>query len=170
MRTLSQLAPGEHVIITYKLTAPETYEAEDLAMMTINITAEILETGQSWTDSLTFYVVGIDPGLPIWIWIIIIVGSAAAATTSFVFIRKRRVAPSGPRKKLKPKDVASITQAIATDFPGTYTVLSTELIERVNSLIDLTDEERELLFQYLSQLDEDAALQFLDQLQGIDLN
>ncbi len=170
VHSFNSLAAGEQVKITFKLTAPEDYEEGTVEAIPIDIEALILETGQNWSVTIDVYITGvIPPSIPIWVWIIIIVGSAAA-TTSFVVIRRRKSAPPKLKSKTKGKSMESLKHGMFSDFPGTYFVLSMELIERINSLMDLTEDERDLLIQYLNQLDEEEAIKFLDELKNIHNN
>ncbi|NVM31528.1 MAG: hypothetical protein HWN65_22010 [Candidatus Helarchaeota archaeon] len=168
-QTCSQLDPGETIVVSFLITVGPS-DKEFLEQVGINFTATVWETGEPVSDSITVWIAGFkDKNITFWI-ILVIGSSAAVATTSYVIIRKRRVSFEEPKLKTKAKSLASLKRQISTDFPGTYSVLSVELMERINSLKDLTDNERTLLIQYASQLDEEEALKWLDNLKNLQVD
>ncbi len=167
----NQLSPGQKVIVTFRVTAPENFKKADIALITIGFEATIYETGEILSDFITVAVTGVEV-FGFFIWLIIIIGSvaAAAATTSFVFIQRRRNRIEVPPIKTKSKALASLEAAMIKDFPGTYSVISIELMERINSLQGISEYERTLLLQFISQLDEETAKAWLDEFQNIHPN
>ncbi|HUX99483.1 MAG TPA: hypothetical protein VMV49_08025, partial [Candidatus Deferrimicrobium sp.] len=158
----TQLGPGENLTVEFRITAniiPEDF----IDAILINFDATILETGEEVGKIITVVVAGFKEK-NLTLWIIIIVGSAAAAaSSSYIVIRKRHIISAEPKYKTRSKTLASLKTLISTDFTGTYSVLSFELMERINNLKGLTLDERELLIQDISQLDDDdEAKQWID--------
>ncbi|HUY00969.1 MAG TPA: hypothetical protein VMV49_15510, partial [Candidatus Deferrimicrobium sp.] len=126
-----------------------------------------LETGEEVGKIITVVVAGFKEK-NLTLWIIIIVGSAAAAaSSSYIVIRRRQPSAGEPHIKKKYKGLASLKETIATDFPGNYSVISIELMDRINSVVGLTGSEKALLIEYLNQLDEDDAKAYIDKLTQI---
>jgi hypothetical protein len=102
-----------------------------------------------------------------WVWIVIVIGSAAAVmSTSLIVVRKRHAAAEEQRVKGKSKNFNLLKAEIFKEFPGTYSVFSPELIERINSIVGLSENEKNLLIEYISQLDEDEAQAWLNEFQS----
>ncbi|MHA1276160.1 MAG: NEW3 domain-containing protein, partial [Candidatus Helarchaeota archaeon] len=114
-QSFSQLLPGDEVLITFEITAPETFNSTSIELVFITFEANIYETGQKVEDVFTIVVTGVEAGR--WfIWLIIIVGSAAAAAaTSFVFIHRRRGPSEGPKDKKKGKSSNKLKKALIAD-------------------------------------------------------
>ncbi|MHA1266923.1 MAG: COG1470 family protein [Candidatus Helarchaeota archaeon] len=160
------LMPGESKDITFYITAPDNFKKGDFIVITIDFNAFIQETGETLSDSITVFITGTEV-FSLWIWLVIIIGSVAAvATTSIIFIRRHGAASPITSIKGKSKNLMKLKASLGVDYPGTYTDVSPEIVTRVNALPDLTPAEYTLLLQYLSELDEDEALEFLDELQN----
>ena len=160
---VSQLAPGQNVTITFKLTLPKNV-SEAVEIILIDVSAVISETGLEWTipQPIQVFISKSKVG-DFFIWVIVIVGSASAAVaTSYVYIHKRSASTNAPKIKVKGKSLASLKAVISTDFPGSYGVVSVELMERISTIKGLTDEERQLLIEDVAQLDEEASQKWID--------
>jgi len=160
---VSQLAPGQNVTITFKLTLPKNV-SEVVELVSIDVSAVISELGIEWTipQPIQVFISKSKVG-DFFIWVIVIVGSASAAVaTSYVYIHKRSASTNAPKIKIKGKALASLKAVISTDFPGSYGVVSVELMERISTINGLTDEERQLLIEDVAQLDKEAAQKWID--------
>ncbi|MDD1777208.1 MAG: NEW3 domain-containing protein [Candidatus Helarchaeota archaeon] len=160
--TVSQLAPGQNVTITFKVTVPKDI-GEFLEVVVIEVDMRIAELGLDWP---TQYIEVVVSGVKVWdlfIWLVIIVGSASAAvTTTYVYIHRRTPTIKISKGTLKGKTLTTLKTAISADFPGPYAVVSVELMERINNISGLTDEERQLLIEDVAPLDEEAAKKWID--------
>ncbi|NVM30496.1 MAG: hypothetical protein HWN65_16775 [Candidatus Helarchaeota archaeon] len=156
-RYFAELDPSERVTVIFDITGSGIEEDFEYPVV-IDFKATIYETGQDITHQIFVIIAGITMW-DITLWIIVIVGSVAAvATASFVVIQKRRAA--GP--KPKPKSFEVLKATMGKNFPGTYSIISGELMERIKSIEGLTDEERELLIRDVMQLDQEEAKKWLD--------
>lgn len=164
-KSISELTPDEKISISFIITAHDSRKKFNESLE-ISFKAILFETGEEVSGSFKIFVIGIkEPGFII--WLIIIVGSvAAAAFPSYIFIKKRRRSLDEPLSKLKTKQLSSLKQSTLREFPNNYTVLSIELIEKINSIKGLSKDEKELLFQYITQLDEDEAKIWLEDLRN----
>ncbi|NVM55677.1 MAG: hypothetical protein HWN66_18400, partial [Candidatus Helarchaeota archaeon] len=160
-QTYSWLDPGDNITISFQITVGPS-DKEFLEVVVISFNATVMETGEPVNDLISVLIAGMKHK-NITIWIILIIGSiTAAATTSFVIIRKRQAPSTEPNLKIKSKALASLKHAITSDFPGTYSIISIELMERINSIKGITDTERELLIQDVLQMDENAAKKWIE--------
>jgi len=161
--SFTQLNPGEAILLTFKITAPETFNGSSVELAFINFEANIYETGAKEDDTFLVVITGVEVGR--WfIWLIIIVGSAAAAAaTSFVFIHRRRGPSEGPKDKKKGKSSNKLKKALIADFPGLYSTLPIDLFQEIHEIQGISAEEKVLLKQDLTQFDEAEARQWLEE-------
>jgi len=162
---VDQLAPGQNTTIKFKLTLPKN-ASEVSEIILIDVKAVIPELGITWTipDPILVFVNKFKTG-DLFIWIIVIVGSASAAiTTTYIFIHRRSVEPQAFKTKMKGKSTITLTNALSTDIPGPLSAISMELMEKIDNLPDVTNDEKLLIIQYVSQLEEDEAIRYLDEL------
>jgi hypothetical protein len=162
---VSQLAPGQNVTITFKLTLPKNV-SEIVELVSIDVSAVISELGLEWTipSPIQVFISKSKVG-DFYIWVILIVGSTSAAVaTSYVYIQKRSVRQQAPKIKIKGKGALAISNSLHSDISGSLSVISIEVMEKINSLPNITSDEKALLIQYINQLDEENALKFLDEI------
>jgi len=162
---VSQLAPGQNVTITFKLTLPKNV-SEIVELVFIDVSAVISETGLEWTipQPIQVFISKSKVG-DFFIWVIVVVGSASAAVaTSYVYIHKRSLRQQAPKIKIKGKGALAISNTLLSNIPGSLSVISIEEMEKINSLPNITSDEKTLLIQYINQLDEETALKFLDEI------
>ncbi len=161
-QTVGQLNPNETIQVSFTITVPAN-EKEFLELITINFEATVLETGQDVSDEINVLVAGAKSKNLI-IWLVIIIGSvAAAASTSFVVVRRRRVGLDESKWKGKGKSMESLKQVVSSEFPGTYSMISVELMERINRISGLTEAEKNLLIQDVVLLDDQAAEKWIEE-------
>jgi len=164
-QAFAQLAPNETLQISFVITVPVN-QKEFMELIKINFTATVLETGQKVTDEFSVLVAGVR-SQDLIIWIIIIVGSVAAVgVTSFTVVRHRQGRSERPKDKTKTGFTA-LKSKLTNKFPGSYSIISLELMERINSIQGLTADELPFVIQYLNQLDEEEAKAWLDEFQDL---
>jgi hypothetical protein len=170
VQSVSQLAPGQNVTITFKITVPKDI-GEFLELVVIKVDARIAELGIDWPTQSIEVVVS---GVKVWdlfIWLVVIVGSASAAvTTTYVYVHRRSVGQQASKMKIKGKSNVAISEALSSDIPGPLSVISMEVMAKIENLRDITPDEKSLLIQYISQLEEEDALIYLDQIKNTETN
>jgi hypothetical protein len=168
---VTQLAPGQNISVTFKIPLPKNV-TELIEIVTIDVSAIIPELGIKWTIPHPIEVFiskfKVDD---IYIWIIIIIGSACAAvSTTYVYIHRRSSRQQVPTPKIKGKSTVSLSNALRADIPGSLTVISVEIMEQIESLPGITNDEKGLINQYISQLDEEEVVKFLEELKKTKLD
>ena len=187
----SQLDPGETIVVSFLITVGPS-DKEFFEQVDINFTATVMETGEPVSDLITVWIAGFKHK-NITFWIILVIGSiSAVATTSFVIIRKRKAVSTGLEKTRKSKslkayisalpselpgtysvmtkELKAYISALSSELPGTYSVMTKEIMEKLNEIEDLSADEKELLIQYIIQVDRREALEFLDELREVKSN
>ncbi len=160
-RAIGQLAPNETTQVSFVLTVPVN-QKEFMELVTINFTATIFETGQNISDEIHVLIAGVRSQNLI-IWLIVIIGSVTAvATTSTIIIRRKKALSFQITGKLKSKSLVSLESAIIAEFPTPISIISSELMDQIKKIEDLSDSERKLLLQDLAQLDEDEILKWIE--------
>ncbi len=161
-KLFTSLGPNEVITVEFVVTTPSNAK-EFIEEIEISFEAYILETGGQYQDTITLYIIG-KKVKDMMIWLILIVGGAVAAvgTTSYMVIRRRRDALEGGKWQKKFKSAYTFKTEINVKFPGTYTTIAEDLVERVKAFQGITDEERKLLIQDLAQLDDEDAKKWID--------
>jgi hypothetical protein len=160
----SNLGDGDSLEITL-LVAASSETGIFHKNLTIRFETTILLTGEKCNDTI---IVQIDGGKSNRITIIlIIVGSIAAVVSTALIVYRTRRSSATQFRKAKPQVLAAMKTLISKDFPATYTIMSPMIIERINNMKDLTFNERDLLIEYINQLDEEEALAYLNSLEKI---
>lgn len=164
--SVNQLGPNESAEIIFKIMVPKD-QGDILEFIPINVEAYVYELAEEASGTIEVVVSGTKVW-DIYIWLIVIVGSiAAAGTTSFYVIHTRRSSSTKLKMRTKPKSATLLKTTIPSDFPRTYTVLSENLKGKINNLKNLTDDDREILLEYINELDEEEALTYLESLEKI---
>ncbi len=166
-KSIGQLSAGQKITVTFRVTAPPNVVEKQVYLAYILFETNINETGTEKTGTILVPMTGIEI-LGVWVWIVIVIGSAAAVmSTSLIVVRKRHAVAAGEKRmKSKSKNYELLKADVFKEFPGTYSVFSPELIERINSLVGLSENEKNLLIEYISQLDEDEAQAWLNEFQN----
>ncbi|NVM55878.1 MAG: hypothetical protein HWN66_19415, partial [Candidatus Helarchaeota archaeon] len=102
------------------------------------------------------------PHFIIFIIFFLIFGSVATVgTMRFILKRKRQKGPSIMKSEYRSR----LKHKLHTDFPEGVYVISTEVMERINRIVGLTEAERELLIQDLTFMGEEEATQWIDEIE-----
>ncbi|NVM55124.1 MAG: hypothetical protein HWN66_15570 [Candidatus Helarchaeota archaeon] len=155
-QVVTNLVPGANVELLFQITGYNVDENVQYPII-IYFEATIYETGQQCFDNITLLVTGVKTGgFKIWP-ITIILGVAAVAT--IIIIQRRKQSYTDLKLKGKTKKVDE--WKFSSILPQSITVISTDLMNRINQIKRLTEEERELLIQHVALLDEEEAKKWI---------